>query len=135
MIIFTEFFKSGEIVLFKHQRNFRHILQMESRGTEITIEGSAIMFCCCIYPVSLLGGCVIHAEIEFCTTSVWIFNANKGDIQVSCCHLNEEMNWGVDIKCVLSYFFFYSDIVAKYCYLTLIPFRISTKRRKWLFMR
>ena len=43
---------------------------MESRGTEITIEGSAIMFCCCIYPVSLLGGCVIHAEIEFCTTSV-----------------------------------------------------------------
>ena len=61
-----------------------------------------------LYLPSFIVGWLCHScrDWNFLTTRVWIFNANKGDIQVSCCHSNEGINWGVDRKCVLSYVFF-----------------------------
>ena len=74
--------------------------------------------------------------IEFCVS--WISNANKGDIQVSCCHLNtrrDELDCALKMKCCFCihrrrvFSSFYSKVGAKYC------FESSHKSRKWLFMR
>ena len=96
------------------------------------------MCCCYIYRLHCLGGCVAHFcdVIEFCVS--WISNANKGDIQVSCCHLNtrrDELDCALKMKCCFCicrrrvFSTFYSKVGAKYC------FESSHKRRKWLFMR